>query len=161
MKRNNLFSCAQISISMAVILFFLVQLLMIIASVFFSGGGHGTGIPLIIFYGPLLTLFQFKIFENSLISFVVLFLIFIGLFALAYYKVFSKKILKILCISYISISISILFYTEINGWGQGMNLALWIKLLALLISVIISSAFWAILFFVNSIRKGDSSSQTI
>ena len=148
MKKNNYYSGIKMSIILG--LFILVQFLMIVVSVFFAGGGHGTSIPLIIFYGPLLILFQFKIFENSLISFLILFSILIGLFFLTYYRALTRKLLTRVAISYTLISIGILFYTELSGSGLGANLAIWIKILAILISSITVFIFWKILFLVSN-----------
>lgn len=128
--------------------FIVLQLIMLFTAVFFAGGGHGTGIPLIIFYGPLLLFLKFEIFGNNpALAFMILFLILSWLFIAVWRGSVSKKVLIYVMVFYVLISVIILIYTEVNNLGLGSSrISLNIKLLAGLIAVIISVVFWRLIF---------------
>ena len=128
--------------------FIIVQLIMLSTAIFFAGGGHGTGIPLIIFYGPLLLFLKFEIFGNNpALAFIILFLILSWLFIAVWRGSISKKVLMYVMVFYVLISAIILIYTEVNNLGLGSSrVPLNIKIIAGLIAVIISTAFWRIIF---------------
>jgi len=128
--------------------FIAVQLVMFFTAVFFAGGGHGTGIPLIIFYGPLLLFLKFGIFgSNPSLAFVVLFLILFGLFIAVWRGSIRKKVLMYVAVFYVLISTVILIYTEVNNLGLGSSrIPLNIKLMAGFVATIISAIFWRIIF---------------
>lgn len=137
-------------------LFIIIQLAMLSTSVFFAGGGHGTGIPLIIFYGPLLLLLKFGIFENSPgLSFMALFFILFGLFFAVLLNFVNRKILLCIAGSYILISAGMLIYTEFNHLALGSyRVSLNIRIISALIAIIINTLFWKIIFYsFNAISR--------
>lgn len=125
-----------------------VQLMMFFISVLFAGGGHGTGIPLIVFYGPLLSVMQFTIFDNNpSLSFAVLVLVLFGLFVGVWSEYISKKILIFIMIFYILVSMGMLIYTEYTNTGLGSsNISLNVKIMTFFVSTSLSLVMWKILF---------------
>ncbi len=147
----------------SLIFFAAIQLIMLCTSVFFAGGGHGTGIPLVIFYGPLLIFFQFKIFENTTLSFLVLFLILFGFFFAVWLGFISRKVLLYVASSYILISIGILIYIDLNHLGGlgSSSLSSSVKLTSALVAYLISIAFWKIIFDLAKIQQIDQTNTRI
>ena len=138
------------------LLFIVVELAMFLMSVFFAGGGHGTGIPIIIFYGPLLIFFKFGIFENNpALSFLVLFLIMFGLFFSTCLNFISKKVLSYIASFYVLVSLGMLIYIELNNLGLGSDtISTNVKLISAVIACVVSALFWKIIFdSVGSVKE--------
>lgn len=132
--------------------FIVVQLVMFFVSVLFAGGGHGTSIPLLMFYGPLLIFLQAVVFENNpTLHFFILFLVLFGFFIGIWLKFVNRRTLKYIATIYILTSVGMLTYTEYTSTGLGTSkISFHVKLLATFISTIISFAMWRIFFSLES-----------
>jgi len=134
-----------------------LQALFAIITILFAAGGHGTSLPGIILYGPILVVLWLcaSILPTSvpvttsaiLFSMTLPVMVFLIIFLIFYFKFPSRNFLKLLLLSHWSGVVLLLVYTQLT-YGDTPYLIFSYKIFAILASLILSFFFWRIFFQV-------------
>ncbi len=130
--------------------FLLIQIIFIIIIIYFAGGGHGTGIPAVIFYSFLLIIGSFVKFGFTIqVQLLILFICLILLFVLALFFL-NTRLLKIILITHVISATVMIIYAELNS---SSHFPYDLKIVALIISIIVDALFWKIIFGVMEYKN--------